>query len=53
VRIGENIYIIIGKDDTVIRTHDNPSHCTLSINGIYFNNRGTEPYSLVLACSSL
>jgi len=53
VRIGENIYIIIGKDDNVIRTHDNPNNCTLSVNGIYFTNRGSEPYSLVLACASL
>ena len=53
VRIGENIYIIIGKDSTVVRSHDNPTYCGLSINGIYFNNRGTEPYSLVLACASL
>lgn len=52
-RIGENIYIIIGKDDTVVRSQDNPTECTLSVNGIYFTNRGTEPYSLVLACATL
>lgn len=53
IRIGENIYILIGKDDNVIRTQDNPTQCTLSINGIYFTNRSSEPYSLVLACATL
>lgn len=53
VRIGESIYILYGKDDNVIRSHDNPSYCSLTVNGIYFTNRGSEPYSLVLACASL
>lgn len=53
VKIGHNIYIPIGQDDTVVRSVDNPSYCSLSVNGIYFINRGTEPYSLVLACADL
>ena len=53
VRIGEDIFILRGKNDNVIRTKDNPSYCSLSVNGIYFVNRGAEPYSLVLACASL
>lgn len=51
-RIGESIYILTGKSEDVIRTKDNPNHCTLSLNGIYFINRG-EPYSLVEACMTL
>ena len=53
VRIGESIYILYGKDENVIRSQDNPTYCSLSVNGVYFTNRGSEPYSLVLACASL
>ena len=53
VRIGEEIYILKGKNDKVMRSKSNPSYCSLSINGIYFLNRGTKPYSLVLACAHL
>lgn len=53
IRIGQNIYILIGKDDSVIRSIDNPSYCSLSINGIYNSNRSNQSYSLVLACANL
>lgn len=52
VRIGEEIYILYGKDEP-IRSISNPTQCGLSINGIYFLNRGVEPYSMVLACTHL
>lgn len=51
IRVGEEIYIIKGKNDNVIRSRSNPNYCTLSINGIKLLNRGTQPYSLVLACA--
>lgn len=53
VRIGESIHILKGKSENVVRSKDNPSHCTLKLNGIYFINRNNEPYSLVAACSHL
>jgi len=53
VRIGEEIYIIKGKDDNVIRTKDAPDKCGLSVNGVWFNNRSGEPYSMVNACMVL
>ena len=52
VRIGEEIYIINGKDE-VVRTKDAPEKATLSINGVWFNNRGAEPYSMVINCMVL
>lgn len=52
-RIGDSIFILFGKDTEVMRTHDNPNYCSLSVNGLYFTNRGSEPYSMVLACASL
>lgn len=51
IRIGEEIYVLRGKNDKVIRSKSNPSYCSLSVNGVYLLNRGTEPYSLVLACA--
>lgn len=53
VRIGEEIYILKGKDETVMRSKSNPTYCSLSVNGIYFLNRGLKPYSMVLACAHL
>ena len=47
VRIGDNIYILRGKDENVIRTKDAPDKCSLSVNGVWFNNRGDEPFSMV------
>lgn len=51
IRIGEEIYILRGKNDKVMRSKTNPSYCSLSVNGVYLLNRGSEPYSLVLACA--
>lgn len=53
IRIGQDIYILRGKSKNTIRSKSNANYCTLSINGIYFLNRGIKPYSLVLACSHL
>lgn len=53
VRIGEDVFILRGKNDKVIRSKSNPTQCGLSVNGIYFLNRGVKPYSLVLACAHL
>ena len=53
VRIGEDIYIVYGKDENVVRTKDAPTRCGLSVNGVWFNNRGGEPYSMVQACMVL
>ena len=53
IRIGENIYIIRGKDENVVRSQDNKSYCCLSVNGVYFENRNQEPFSLILACAHL
>ena len=52
VRIGQDIYILRGKKEDVIRSADNPSYCGLTVNGVYFDNRNDEPFSLVLACAN-
>ena len=53
IRIGDEIYILLGQDEEVIRSQSNPTQCSLSLNGIYFLNRGTKPYSMVLSCAHL
>lgn len=53
IRIGQDIYILKGKNENVVRSKDNPTYCGLSVNGVYFVNRNAEPYSLVLACTNL
>lgn len=53
VKIGQEIYIIRGKDENVIRTKDAPYKATLSVNGVWFNNRGSKPYSMVINCMVL
>ena len=53
IRIGGDIYIINGKDENVIRSKDNPNYASLSVNGVYFTNRTSKPYSLMLACADL
>lgn len=53
IRIGEEIYILRGKNEHVMRSKTDPSYCSLSINGVYLLNRSSEPYSLVLACADL
>lgn len=53
VRIGSEIFILKGKDENVIRTKDAPNKATLSVNGVWFNNRGAEPFSMVTKCMVL
>ena len=53
IRIGQDIYILRGKDENVIRSKDNPNFCELTVNGVYFLNRSQQPYSLILKCASL
>lgn len=53
VRIGADIYLLTGKSENVIRSKDNPEQCGLSINGIYFQDRNSNPFSLMLTTAHL
>ena len=53
IRIGSEIYILKGIDDSVVRTKDAPNKAFLSVNGVWFNNRGSEPFSMVQKCMVL
>lgn len=53
IRIGGDIYILIGKVKNVVRTMDDPDSCTLSVNGVFYSDRNGNPFSLILATASL
>lgn len=53
IRIGEDIFILTGKDETLQRSVSNPTYASLSVNGVYFDNRNNEPFSFVAACMHL
>ena len=53
IRIGQEIYILRGKDKNVIRSKSNPNYCSLTVNGVYFLNGSNTPYSLILKCAHL
>jgi hypothetical protein len=57
VRIGEGgedgIYLACGKSKYVSRSVAKPWHCTLSYNGMLYDDKTGKPYSLVLKTKSL
>ena len=53
VRIGDFIYVGLGKDDTVIRSMDEPFKANLSFNGLSYSERNARPFSLVLQTAAL
>lgn len=48
IKIGSNVYITRGEIEDVPRSVSNPKDCTLSINGIFFNDKNGDPFSLVI-----
>lgn len=55
IRINGNIYIPIGKveEEDCIRSISEPSETSLTVNGLFFSDRNSQPFSLVLATSNL
>jgi len=53
VRIGQNIYIELGKSENVIRSIEHPNRCHLSVNGMAYSDRNGRPFSLVIATMPL
>jgi len=49
VRIGQNIYIELGKSEHIIRSVEHPNRCSLSVNGMAYSDRNGRPFSLVIA----
>lgn len=53
VRIGTDIYITTGKSENVVRSIDEPNHCSLTVNGMFYADRNGDPFSLILSTANL
>lgn len=53
VQIGTEIYIARGVNDNVPRSISNPKDCSLSINGIFLNDKNGQPFSMILSTADL
>lgn len=47
IRVGEDVYVKVGRDEDVIRTKEAPLSCTLLLGGVVFDDRSEDPYSLI------
>ena len=53
VKIGNEIYITNGEPDYYIRSKTNPRSCQLNINGLFFNDKNGQPFSLIASTIDL
>ena len=53
VKIGDEIYIVRGEPDYYIRSKHNPRSCSLNINGMFFNDKNGQPFSLIESTMNL
>lgn len=53
IKIGDDIYICLGKDENVVRSIEHPDRCQVSVGGVAYGNRNGAPFSLVLATANL
>ena len=53
VKIGDSIYITRGEPEYYVQSRSNPRDVSLSVNGMFFNDKNGQPYSLMLATMNL
>ena len=53
VKIGESIFITPGEAKYYIQSRSNPKDVSLTINGMFFNDKNGQPYSLMMATMDL
>lgn len=53
VKIGESIYIANGEPEYYIRSKSDPRSCKLNLNGLFFNDKNGQPFSLIQATMDL
>ena len=53
VKIGDSIYITPGESEYYVQSRTNPKDVSLSINGMFFNDKNGQPYSLMAATMNL
>ena len=53
VKIGDSIYITPGEAEYYVQSRSNPKDVSLTINGMFFNDKNGQPYSLMMATMDL
>ena len=53
IKLGDNVYITRGEPEYYIKSKTKPRSCDLNINGMFFNDRNGQPFSLIAATMSL
>lgn len=53
VKIGENVYLDMGKDESATRYDVDPDVVYLTFNGARHSDRGGEPYSILWKCKDI
>lgn len=53
VRIGGEVYIYRDEPEYYIRSKSDPRSCKLNLNGMFFNDKNGQPFSLIQATMSL
>lgn len=53
VKIGDSVYIVKEEPKYYIRSKSDPRSCYLNINGLFFNDKNGQPFSLVEATMDL
>lgn len=53
VKLGEDVYITNEEPEYYIRSKTNPRSCNLNINGMFFNDKNGQPFSLIQSTMDL
>lgn len=53
IKIGSEVYITKGEPDYYIRSKSDGRSCKLNINGMFFNDKNGQPFSLIQSTMSL
>lgn len=53
IKIGWDIYITKGEPEYYIRSKSDPRSCKLNLNGMFFNDKNGQPFSLIQSTMSL
>ena len=53
MKIGEEVYITPGESKYYVQNRSNPKEVSLNINGMFFNDKNGQPYSLMQATMNL
>ena len=53
IKLGGSVYITPGESKYYVRSKSNPRDVSLTVNGMFFNDKNGQPYSLMMATMDL